>query len=128
MRDRSSRDRGTSMDIRDFFPEIEPYRTKRLKVSDLHTIYVEEVGNQEGASYVFPDAWEKYLAPIPEAERGDLVGAYYRRLTGDNEEERLRCAIAWSKWEASTMYLIPNEASIREHEEPKAALSLARIE
>jgi len=83
---------------------------------------------QEGASYVFPDAWEKYLAPIPEAERGDLVGAYYRRLTGDNEEERLRCAIAWSKWEASTMYLIPNAATVREHEEPKAALSLARIE
>jgi proline iminopeptidase len=83
---------------------------------------------QEGASHIFPDAWEKYLAPIPESERGDLVGAYYRRLTGPSDEERVRCALAWSRWEASAMYLIPNEASIREHEEPKGALALARIE
>jgi proline iminopeptidase len=83
---------------------------------------------QEGASHIFPDAWEEYLAPIPPAERGDLVGAYYRRLTGPDEAERVRCAIAWSKWEASTMYLVPNEASIREHAEPKTALPLARIE
>jgi proline iminopeptidase len=32
-----------------------------------------------GASFVYPDAWDKYLAPIPEAERGDLVAAYYKR-------------------------------------------------
>jgi len=83
---------------------------------------------QEGASHIFPDAWEEYLAPIPPAERGDLVGAYYRRLTSPNEAEQLRCAVAWSKWEASTMYLITNEASIREHAEPKTALPLARIE
>ena len=41
------------MDLREFFPEIEPYRTKRLKVSDLHTIYVEEVGNPEGVPILF---------------------------------------------------------------------------
>src|ERR1700730_16408469 len=79
---------------------------------------------QEGASNIFPDAWVDYLAPIPEDERGDLLGAYYRRLTGPNEAERLRCAVARSKWEASTMYLVRNEDSIREHEEPHKALAL----
>src|SRR5579883_149984 len=83
---------------------------------------------QEGASHVFPDAWEDYLAPIPEGERGDLVAAYHRRLTGADEMERLRCAVAWSKWEASTMHLVPSDATIREHEDPRKALALARIE
>jgi proline iminopeptidase len=83
---------------------------------------------QEGASNLFPDAWEEYLAPIPPSERGDLVGAYYRRLTGNDPAERLRCALAWSLWEAKTSYLIPDEQNIREHAEPDRALAVARIE
>jgi proline iminopeptidase len=51
---------------------------------------------QSGASAIFPDAWEEYLAPIPEAERGDLLRAYHRRLTGTDAGERRRCARAWS--------------------------------
>ncbi len=83
---------------------------------------------QEGASNIFPDAWDAYLAPIPAAERRDLVGAYHRRLIGKDEAERLRCAVAWSKWEASLTYLLPNEKTIRESEDPRKALALARIE
>ncbi len=47
-------------------------------------------------------AWEEYLAPIPLAERGDLMSAYYRRLTGTDENEKLKCAKAWTKWEMQT--------------------------
>jgi proline iminopeptidase len=83
---------------------------------------------QEGASNLFPDAWEDYLAAIPPAERGDLVDAYYRRLTGDDEDEKLRAALAWSLWEAKTSYLIPDVQNIKEHGEPARALALARIE
>jgi proline iminopeptidase len=83
---------------------------------------------QDGASTIFPDAWEDYLAPIPADERGDLIAAYYRRLTSSDEAERLRCALAWCRWEATTSYLVPNEANIREHAEPRRALALARIE
>jgi len=89
---------------------------------EIHWLY------QDGASYLFPDAWEEYLAAIPTAERGDLVGAYYRRLTGADADERLRAALAWSLWEAKTSYLIPDEQNIREHAEPERALALARIE
>lgn len=232
------------MDVRELFPEIEPYNTQFLKVSALHTIYYEEVGSREGvpvvflhggpgggltpdyrrffdpkhyrvvlidqrgagkstphaelaenttwdlvrdiervreelgirrwivfggswgstlslayavthpervlglivrgiflcrkqeidwfyqcgASHIFPDAWEEYLAPIPQDERGDLLAAYHRRLTGDDLEARVKCALAWSKWEAATCYLIPNEQNIRDFEDPKRALALARIE
>ena len=58
---------------------------------------------QEGASWLFPDRWEEYLAPIPQAERGDLVTAYHKRLTGNDPAEQLRAAKAWSKWEDSTI-------------------------
>ena len=44
---------------------------------------------QEGASYVYPDEWEKFIEPIPRVERGDFMSAYYRRLTGDDEKVRL---------------------------------------
>ncbi len=83
---------------------------------------------QEGASAVFPDYWESYLQPIPAAERHDLVAAYHRRLTGDNAFERLRCAQAWSGWEASVCKLVPDENLIRESVADKMALSLARLE
>lgn len=60
---------------------------------------------QSGASYIFPDVWEQYVAPIPESERDDFVTAYYKRLTGNDEGERLRCAKAWSTWEMATSQL-----------------------
>jgi proline iminopeptidase len=83
---------------------------------------------QEGASAIFPDRWEAFLAPIPEAERGDLLHAYYRRLTSDDEAVRLGAARAWSVWEASTLRLIPDPKVIADFGEPERALALARIE
>ncbi len=58
---------------------------------------------QEGASRLFPDAFERYVAPIPEAERGDLVKAFYTRLTGSHEQARLDAARAWARWEGQTL-------------------------
>ena len=83
---------------------------------------------QEGASQIFPDVWDSYLAPIPESERGDLVKAYYKRLTSEDSAVRLEAAKAWSKWEAATSRLMVDPASIEEFDEPEYALSFARIE
>lgn len=83
---------------------------------------------QEGASLLFPDVWETYLAPIPAAERGDLVGAYYKRLTGSSPQEQLACAKAWSQWEASTLSLRPNPQLISDFGGDAFALAFARIE
>jgi proline iminopeptidase len=83
---------------------------------------------QKGASELFPDLWQHYLAPIPEGERHDLLHAYYRRLTGEDPAERLRAAKAWSIWEASTSFLLPNDDVSSAFGEDELALSLARIE
>lgn len=83
---------------------------------------------QEGASGIFPDAWEYFLEPVPASERKDLVGFYHRILAGPPSEARLRAAKAWSLWEASLVKLIPDPEVMRESLEDGLALSLARLE
>ena len=83
---------------------------------------------QRGASVLYPDAWEAYLAPIPEAERGDLLGAYHRRLTSEDPAERIRAAKAWSGWEGATSRLLPDADFAGHFEEDAFALAFARIE
>ena len=83
---------------------------------------------QEGASWLFPDLWEGYLAPIPEAERDDLIGAYHRRLTGPDPQVQLQAAHAWTQWESHTITLLPNAAHQQAHAADQAALAFARIE
>lgn len=83
---------------------------------------------QEGASWLFPDAWEHYLEPIPENERDDLITAYYKRLTGDDRAEQIRAAKAWSLWEGSTVSLMPSEERMQSFSSEAFALAFARIE
>ena len=83
---------------------------------------------QEGASRLFPEAWQHYLAAIPEAERGDLVTAFHRRLTSDDEATRLAAARAWSVWEGATSFLRVDQDFVSGHEDARFALAFARIE
>ncbi|MEM8810499.1 MAG: prolyl aminopeptidase, partial [Cyanobacteria bacterium P01_G01_bin.38] len=83
---------------------------------------------QEGASYLFPDAWEHYLAAIPPEEHADLLSAYYKRLTSKDPQVRQAAARAWSIWEASTSKLIPDPALIDRFGEDTFAEAFARIE
>ena len=83
---------------------------------------------QEGASWIFPDAWEHYLAAIPEVEHGDLMSAYYRRLTSADEDVRKAAARAWSIWEGSTSFLLPDPNHIAHTGEDDFAVAFARIE
>jgi proline iminopeptidase len=83
---------------------------------------------QDGASWLFPEAWDEYLAPIPEVERGDLISAYYRRLTSDDADVRLRAARAWSIWEGSTSKLRPDPGLIERFSGDRFAEAFARIE
>ena len=83
---------------------------------------------QEGASFLFPDAWQAYLAPIPESDRHDLLTAYYQRLTSDDEAVRLEAARAWSIWEASTSKLIQDKNLMAQFGDPHFAAAFARIE
>lgn len=83
---------------------------------------------QDGASRIFPDYWEDFLRPIPEAERGDLVRAYYKRLVGDDEVARMAAAKAWSLWEGRAATLQLSKSVVDHFARPSTALSLARIE
>ena len=83
---------------------------------------------QKGCDALYPDAWETYLSAIPEAERGDLISAYYRRLTGDDEAARIEAARAWSVWEASCSFLLQNQSHIDANAGDEFALAFARIE
>lgn len=82
----------------------------------------------QGASAIFPDHWEEFLRVIPKAERGDMIGAYYRRLTDADESIRREAARAWSIWESSALRLLPDQELIDEFSEPEKAVALARIE
>jgi len=83
---------------------------------------------QQGANRLLPDYWQDYIAPIAEDERGDLLQAYYMRLTGDDEVVRMAAAKAWSVWEGRAATLLPTAAVIDHFSNPFTALSLARIE
>jgi proline iminopeptidase len=84
--------------------------------------------DSQGASAIFPDNWEDFLRVIPEAERSDMIGAYYRRLTSPDESVRVEAARAWSTWESSALRLLPDQELIDEFTEPEKAVALARIE
>jgi len=93
-----------------------------LRPKEIHWFY------QHGASEIYPDSWEAYLTPIPAAEQGDLLHAFHRRLTSDDEATRLAAARAWSVWEASASFLIQNRDFMEKLDAPDAALAMARIE
>ena len=81
-----------------------------------------------GTNKLFPDAWAGLVAPIPEAERDDLVAAYHRRLTGDDRATRVEAARAWSIYEATTAHLLRNEGFIEKVRNDDFADAFARIE
>jgi proline iminopeptidase len=83
---------------------------------------------QEGCSWIYPDLWEDYIAPIPPEERSDMMAAYYRRLTGEDENEKIRCARAWSQWEGGTLSLLPDPSRVAKFGEEAYAVAFARIE
>ena len=83
---------------------------------------------QWGTSQMFPDLWEDYLAPIPVAERGDLISAYHRRLTHPDRSVRVAAARAWAVWEARTSFLQENPDYVGAFDSDEHALQFARIE
>lgn len=112
------------------YAETHPERVTELVLRGIFTLRRSELlwFYQEGASWICPDAWESYLEPIPEDERGDMIAAYYKRLTGDNKTEQLRAAKAWSLWEGGTVSLFPSEERMQSFSSDAFALAFARIE
>lgn len=83
---------------------------------------------QDGASMLFPDAWERFCAPIPMAERGDMMSAYHKRLTHPDRRVQAEAAQAWSQWEGDTISIRGPEARPSKFNEIDFAVAFARIE
>lgn len=112
------------------YAETHPERVTELILRGIFTLRRSEIRwfYQQGADALFPDAWESFLAPIPEGERHDLLSAYHRRLTGPDKTEQLACARAWSQWEGATLSLLPDEKRVQDFGAEHFALAFARIE
>jgi len=112
------------------YAETHPERVAELVLRGIFMIRRFEIDwfYSKGASFVFPDRFEAYQAHIPEAERGDMIAAYYRRLTDPDPAVQLAAAKLWSGWEGSALSLLPNPAREKAFTEDHYAIAFARIE
>lgn len=112
------------------YAECFPERVAGLILRGIFMLRKREIGwfYQEGASEIFPDAWEDYLRPIPVSEHHDLLDAYYRRLTSEDLCVRSAAARAWTRWEKSASYLVPRPEEIEKAGDEEYSLAFARIE
>ena len=112
------------------YAQTHPERVLELVLRGIFLLRRSEIDwfYQHGASELFPDQWEHYVAPIPQAERGDFVNAFYRRLTSEDTATQVAAARAWSIWEAATSFLYGNDDNVRKWGEEEFATAIARIE
>jgi len=112
------------------YAQKHPSRVRQLVLRGIFLCRRKEIQwfYQEGASAIFPDVWEEYIKVIPEAERGDLLTAFHRRLTGNDEAAKTEAARAWSVWEGSTSKLFQDADLIAHFDDPQFAIAFARIE
>ena len=114
------------------YAETHPERVTELVLRGIFMLRKTELDwfyqDPHGAGALYPDRWQAYAAAIPAKERGDMIRAFYRRLTGDDRREAVAAARAWAVWEGSTSFLLPNEANVASWGQDKFALAVARIE
>ena len=112
------------------YAETHPSRVTELVLRGIFLLRKEEIRwfYQDGASWIFPDAWHEYESHIPQAERGDLLRAYYARLTSSDPTVQRAAAKVWSVWEGRTSCLIPNAELISRTAGDEFSLAFARIE
>ena len=112
------------------YAQTHPGRVAELILRGIFTLRRAELEwfYQEGCSWLFPDAFADYVKVIPEAERADMIAAYYRRLTSADPKTQTEAARAWSAWEGRTLSLLPDFDRVRRFSEDHYALAFARIE
>ncbi len=112
------------------YAETHPERVSELVLRGIFMLRKQELDwfYQAGASSLYPDRWEDYVAPIPPAERGDLMRAFHRRLTGTDTAAAQAAARAWAIWEGATSHLVTDDENVRHWGEEAFALAVARIE
>ncbi|MGH8399666.1 MAG: prolyl aminopeptidase, partial [Gammaproteobacteria bacterium] len=112
------------------YAETHPERVLALVLRGIFLVTPEELRwfYQDGIQHIYPDHFEDFVAPIPVAERGDLMRAYYQRLISEDMTTRRRAAEAWSRFEARCSTLLPSATVVEHFSEPDVAMAIARIE
>jgi proline iminopeptidase len=113
------------------YAETHPERVSELIVRGIYTLTRAELDwyYKFGVSQMFPEKFERFLAPLTTPEqRADPMHAYRALLTGNDEAVKLEAAKAWSIWEAETITLLPDEAVSGPFRDGHYALAFARIE
>ncbi|PWG02764.1 prolyl aminopeptidase [Sphingosinicella humi] len=112
------------------YAETHPERVSELVLRGIYTCTKPELDwfYQFGVSEMFPEEWDRFVSIIPEEERGDILAAFHRRLTGDDRELQIAAARAWSLYEGETITLLPDPKLQAQHDDPDFALAFARIE
>ncbi|GAA3516880.1 prolyl aminopeptidase [Aeromicrobium panaciterrae] len=112
------------------YAEKHPDKVTELVLRGIFTLRKSELDwfYEGGAANIYPDLWDGFLAPVPEAERGNLVEAYSRLLHDPDPAVRVNAGTAWARWESSTITLLPDEDVIAHFTEDAFAVAFARIE
>lgn len=112
------------------YAETHPEHVSELIVRGVYLLTKRELDwyYQFGVSEMYPERWETFVAPIPEAERGQMMASYYRHLTGTDEKKKLECAKTWSQWEGATISLVTDPSRVDAFGEDQYAIAFARIE
>ncbi|MGH8153872.1 MAG: prolyl aminopeptidase [Rhodanobacteraceae bacterium] len=113
------------------YAESHPDRVRALVLRGIFLARPEEIRwlyEEGGASWILPDKWRRFAALVPPEERGNMLDAYWQRLTSDDESARVAAARAWGAWEGGALTLVESPETEAEFAAPNIAVSLARIE
>jgi proline iminopeptidase len=112
------------------YAETHPERVTEIILRGIFTLRQIELDwfYEGGAAALFPDLWEGFLEPVPADERGHLIAAYSRLLNDPDPEVHRPAAVAWSRWESSTITLLPRPDVVATFTEQDYAVAFARIE
>lgn len=112
------------------YAETHPERVKALILRGIFLCRKKDIDwfLGQGAEKLFTDAWEQFLAPVPEKERGGLLSFYYKALTSENAALREKAAVAWAGWEARIAKLQFDPEFFQEFIKSGHAESISRIE
>lgn len=112
------------------YAEAHPEAVSELVLRGIFTLRRHELEwfYEGGASALFPDLWQGFLAPIPVLERSRLIEAYHRRLFDPDPAVHVPAALAWTTWEASTITLRPDADTVTGMSRQEHAVAFARIE
>lgn len=112
------------------YAQTHPRRVRELILRGIFLMRRSELDwfYKNGCNWLFPEAFDDFVNDLPEAERNDLIAAYYKRLTSSDPSIQRAAARAWTSWEGRTLSLLPDHDRTRYLTADHYALALARIE